>query len=254
MKITLKSLICMSLTVLLLISTVACASPVEPAMGNDAKIEGTTDVITEEPIQAETVPIDPNTDFYARYRQSENLQGLTNRGGNGYSYNGQYYFYEPANRYYGQTSGRMVEVAPNVYMGIYDWEFLQEIQTSHADETLIFRFSVFPGDVVDSYFLNENTAETVAQKIRDDEEESATIERATQITDEEFLSIVKAFQYILDENAICYYREDGLPYVYYRDRAYHKYSVTCCMTIEEILSLNIPEGEYITISFYGKCK
>ena len=246
MKITLKSLICMSLTVLLLISTVACNSPVNPAMGNDAKIEETTDVITEKPIQAETVPIDPNTDFYARYNQSEDDRD--------YFYKWVYYYYEPSNRYYGKTSERMVEVAPNVYMGIYDWEFLQEIQTSHADETLIFRFSVFPGDVVDSYFLNENTAETVAQKIRDDEEESATIERATQITDEEFLSIVKAFQYILDENAICYYREDGLPYVYYRDRAYHKYSVTCCMTIEEILSLNIPEGEYITISFYGKCK
>ena len=52
MKITLKFLICMSLTVLLLISTVACASPVEPATGSDTTA-GTTEEQTAEESTAE---------------------------------------------------------------------------------------------------------------------------------------------------------------------------------------------------------
>ena len=48
MKITLKSLISLCLIVLLLISTVACASPVEPATGSDTTAETTEEQTTEE--------------------------------------------------------------------------------------------------------------------------------------------------------------------------------------------------------------
>ena len=53
MKFTLKSLISLCLTVLLLISTVACASPVEPSTGNDTTA-GTTEEQTTEETTAET--------------------------------------------------------------------------------------------------------------------------------------------------------------------------------------------------------
>ena len=53
MKITLKSLISLCLTVLLLISTVACAFPVEPATGSDTTA-GTTEEQTTEETTVET--------------------------------------------------------------------------------------------------------------------------------------------------------------------------------------------------------
>jgi hypothetical protein len=48
MKITLKSLISLCLSVLLLISTVACNSPVEPSTGNDSTVGMTEEQTTEE--------------------------------------------------------------------------------------------------------------------------------------------------------------------------------------------------------------
>ena len=81
MKIMLKSLISLCLTVFLLISTVACNSPVEPAMGNDTTAGMTAEQTTEDQsTEDRTETEDPNAVFNALLPQAFDLWYLYELG------------------------------------------------------------------------------------------------------------------------------------------------------------------------------
>ena len=247
MKITLKSLISLCLTVLLLISTVACNSPVEPSTGNDTTAgmteeqttaEITTEDLTSEESRTETTELDL---FYSLLPQALNLQN-------------QSWFacpnYSPNNSYYGVPgkSRRYEEISPRVYwvknMLNYTEEYLS------GNELLL--CEIYFGEVVDSYY-EEFPIETGIDMIGE--------YLSTSLTWEEFVMIFERYRPILDANGVVYCEyENGAPsdnrdwFLQGRDKIIICPSLACILSMEQIQNLQIPEGYYMVIAPYRNIK
>ena len=233
MKITLKFLICMSLTVLLLISTIACASPVEPSTGNDTTA-GTTEEQTTEEITSEEIT-EAATSETVRETTAQELHNARfyelKQGAKKYS---DHHFFPELRPYYNdvRTSPYMVEVATNVFMSKATYEELKA-----EGENVVFLCRVYVKEVLETFY-GEFMAETWV----------------SDITREEVLMAQLNYKEILDSNQVAYYQnKDGMPEDHVEN--YLTYGFSCCMTLEEIENFVMPEGDaYIVIATYEMYK
>lgn len=234
MKITLKFLICMSLTVLLLISTVACASPVEPSSTEKHQTDGTTEEQTTEEITSEEIT-EAATSETVRETTAQELHNARfyelKQGAKTYSV----HHYSPSKRpYYNdvRTSSYMVEVATNVFVSKATYEELKV-----EEENVVFLCRIFVKEVVETFY-----GEFMAEAWDSD------------ITKEEVLMAQLNYKEILDSNQIAYYQnQDGVPADH--SKSTYFYGFSCCMTLEEMENFVMPEGDaYIVIATYSVYK
>ena len=229
MKITLKSLISLCLTVLLLISTVACNSSVEPSTGNDTTA-GMTEEQTTEEITSEEIT-EAATSETVRETTAQELHNARfyelKQGAKRYS---DHYFCPELRPYYNdvRTSPYMVEVATNVFMSQKTYGELKA-----EGENVVFLCRVFVKEVLETFY-GEFMAETWV----------------SDITREEVLMAQLKYKEILDSNQVAYYQnKDGMPEDHVEN--YLTYGFSCCMTLEEIENFVMPEGDaYIVIATY----
>ena len=233
MKITLKFLICMSLSVLLLISTVACNSPVEPSTGNDTTA-GMTEEQTTEEITSEEIT-EAATSETVRETTAQELHNARfyelKQGAKRYS---DHHFCPELRPYYNdvRTSPYMVEVATNVFVSKATYEELKA-----EGENVVFLCRVFVKEVLETFY-GEFMAETWV----------------SDITREEVLMAQLNYKEILDSNQIAYYQnQDGVPADH--SKSAYFYGFSCCMTLEEMENFVMPEGDaYIVIATYSVYK
>ena len=243
MKITLKSLICMSLTVLLLISTVACASPVEPATGSDTTAGTTEEQTTEEITSEEITTESPQSETTNR---GELFQDLLKDALRDYTVLGSSGEYHPSNIYYGLPgkSNRLTEIAPGVYMAPSDWKC---VVNNVSDETLIL-FEVYIAPVIESYYWGIESVTGERYNLR-------SCELQPQLSEKEFYEAFETYRPILDANGIVYYLDSkGNPGTHYGYGDEYFQCFSCLMTPKQILDLEMPEGYYITIAYFNGWK
>ena len=239
MKITLKSLICMSLTVLLLISTVSCASPVEPATGSDTTAgtteeQTTEDQTTENPTETE----DPNAVFNALLPQAFDLWYLYELGQiDLFLVQTLFHPSEQSNRTWDSIwEYRLRETAKGVYMGTQDLRYLIE---EIPDGTLIL-CNVFLQEVMES-FWGDPTAVTGYS--------------TPCMTRKEFLPIFEEYRSILDDNGAIYYvNTHGEPATHWGRDDDVLLTFSCLLTKEQILNFEMPDDKYIVITYFAYFK
>lgn len=250
MKITLKSLISLCLSVLLLISAVACASPIEPSTGNDSTVgmteeqttvEITAEDLTSEESRTETTELD---EFTALFPKALNVSNFDWSAGFTYVVESPFWGLPKESRYF-------EEVAPRVYIGEPVWEKWEE---HLADDDLILCEIYFAG-VVESFYEGYSGAVTGDFFAEYDY-------LTTSLTWDEFVEIFEEYCPILDANGVVYCTdENGLPSDNRhwvspgQEKILYGPSVACLLTKEQIRNLQIPEGDlYIVISAYHNYK
>ena len=250
MKITLKSLISLCLSVFLLISTVACNSPVEPSTGNDSTVgmieeqttaEITTEDLTSEESRTETTELD---EFAALFSKALNVSNFDWSAG---------FTYVVMSPFWGlpKESSYFEEVAPRVYIGEPVWEKWKE----HLAEDDLILCEIYFAGVVESFYEGYSGAVTGDFFAEFDY-------LTTSLTWAEFVEIFEEYRPILDANGVVYCTdENGLPSDNRhwvspgQEKILYGASVACLLTKEQIRNLQIPEGDlYIVISAYHNYK
>ena len=245
MKITLKSLISLCLSVLLLISAVACNSPVETSTGNDTTAgmtEETTEITeghfetSEEIVTTETE--DPNAVFNALLPQAFDLWYLYELGQiDLFLVQTLFHPSEQSNRTWDSIwEYRLRETAKGVYMGTQDLRYLIE---EIPDGTLIL-CNVFLQEVMES-FWGDPTAVTGYSTPR--------------MTRKEFLPIFEEYRSILDDNGAIYYvNSSGEPATHWGIDDDVLLTFSCLLTKEQILNFEMPDDKYIVITYFAYFK
>ena len=239
MKITLKSLISLCLAVLLLISAVACASPVEPSAGNDSTVgmieeQTTEDQTTENPTETE----DPNAVFNALLPQAFDLWYLYELGQiDLFLVQTLFHPAEKTRRTWDSIWEYWLrETAKGVYMGTQDRQYLME---EIPDGTLIL-CNVFLQEVMESFWGDS----------------TATTGYATPcMTRKEFLPIFEEYRSILDDNGAIYYvNSSGEPATHWGIDDDVLLTFSCLLTKEQILNFEMPDDKYIVITYFAYFK
>ena len=245
MKITLKSLISLCLSVLLLISAVACNSPVETSTGNDTTAgmtEETTEITeghfetSEEIVTTETE--DPNAVFNALLPQAFDLWYLYELGQiDLFLVQTLFHPSEQSNRTWDSIwEYRLRETAKGVYMGTQDLRYLIE---EIPDGTLIL-CNVFLQEVMEAFWGDS----------------TATTGYATPcMTRKEFLPIFEEYRSILDDNGAIYFvNTHGEPATHWGDDDDVLLTFSCLLTKEQILNFEMPDDKYIVITYFAYFK
>ena len=259
MKITLKSLISLCLTVLLLISTVACNSPVEPPMDNDANTGGTTGLFTESSSEAETTEAETELRgerlyeqlkksgriFWVSWDMQPNLFELDQIYQKGhFDYDTLYTLSAPWEEER-EDLRRVwtVEVSPNVYVmwGVHEVitradEMIQPPDENavgvgvnyHGDATL-YECSIFFSPVIDEFVatIPDRNPNTNAQVYRD-EMVHAIISNP---------ELYEQYALVFESNEIWATDPDS----------YYPARIDCLLTRDQILNFTLPSEDYSVI-------
>jgi hypothetical protein len=254
----LKRIFLMLLSVLLLISVVACESPVEPPMDNDANTEGTTGLFTESSSEAETTTeafsetvkeVWYDTELYEQLYFDKRLfpiapdpdtmleEYLLFMDGF-FEYKLLYTHNAPwEEQSKNLKKSRYVEKNPNVYiMG-----GLNEVITNYGENYEYYRCSIFFTSVVKEY------AESIPCRGKD-QEYPADSEKEVYalISGEEFSLLCEQNKAIFESNEV---------YAIEANYSDHIARVDCILTKEQILNFAVPSEEYsVIISFHTPYK
>ena len=239
MKITLKSLISLCLTVFLLISTVACNSPVEPATGSDTTAETTKEQTTEDQsTENSTETEDPNAIFNALLPQAFDLWYLYELGQiDLFVVQTLFHPAEKTHRTWDSIwEYRLRETAKGVYMGTQDLRYLIE---EIPDGTLIL-CNVFLQEVMESFWGDPTAVTGYATPC---------------MTRKEFLPIFEEYRSIFDDNGAIYYVNTfGEPATHWGIDDDVLLTFSCLLTKEQILNFEMPDDKYIVITYFAYFK
>ena len=258
MKITLKSLISLCLAVLLLISTVACASPVEPATGNNptegtSEEQTTAEITTEEQLSEEITTEEriANEDLYPLLNKNNDPTEFWQIYSSEQRFFPSYiYPYNVWSLEYGVPPTK----DPYKFPGAVHWKW-KEISTGVYTDKNIYN-EVLEKCPDGAYILCEIQFKEIIEAYAVAKEAYlATVEEGTRIYDlpgnlrpkytwEECAQIVEQYRATLLDNGVI---------IYCKDRPFNDWGLYCLMTKEQFLNFklseeNLQNGQYVVVS------
>ena len=258
MKITLKSLISLCLTVLLLISTVACNSPVEPAMGNDTTAGMTEEQTTEEHTTEEQLSEEITTEERIA---NEDLYPLLNKNNDPTEF---WQIYSSEQRFFlsyyytydvwSLEHGLPLTNDPYNYSWFVSWKW-KEISTGVYTDKNTYK-EVLEKCPDGAYILCEIQFKEIIEAYAVAKEAYvATVEEGERVYDlpgnlrpeytwEECAQIVEQYRATLLDNGVIIYCEN---------RPFNDWGLYCFMTKEQFLNFklseeNLQNGQYVVVS------
>ena len=262
MKITLKSLISLCLSVLLLISTVSCVSPIEPSAGNDTTA-GTTEETTIEEITEDHFETSEEIVTTEIKLPNEDLYPLLNKNHDNTEFWDLYYSeqhillpyfqvyqpwsfltgipptIDPYNYSGAKVFGTWMELSPGVYTNkrTYNLGLLDESVPNDAYILCEIQFK----EIIEAYASAKEAYRATEEGKNDDWLPSNL---RPDFSGEEGVALVEQYRETLLENGVIFY---------YGGYIFNDWGLFCMMTKEQILNFklseeNLQNGQYVVVA------